>query len=106
MEQIESAVENPQDAAIGPLLPSQYFGALVGRSANVYQDGEKRLMLAILEDAIRVYLGVNCCTSNKSSAARQKREAAHWIFIDRSPSLFAFESLCDALGISADYVRS
>ena len=82
------------------LLPSQYFELLTGCSVL---EGEKRLMLAVLEDAVscfQKYAG--------SERGRRKRlfdEASEWIFDEDSNWVFSFEAICDALGISAPFLR-
>jgi hypothetical protein len=81
-------------------MPSQYYELLAGRSIL---EAEKRLMLAILEDA------VSCYQKNAGAArSRSKRlfdEATEWIFEEGSSWVFSFESICDVLGIDADFLR-
>jgi hypothetical protein len=63
--------------------------------------GERRLMLAVLEDAIRTLL-----LAKRTAVSRKRllRELA-W-FQSRSQSEpFAFESICDVLGIDPGYLR-
>jgi hypothetical protein len=82
------------------LLPSQYFDRIRRRSQH---DGERRLMIAILEDAVAVY--------RKQAGARDARgrslfhEAEEWIEDGEKSWLFSFENICDVLGIDADYLR-
>ena len=83
------------------LTPSQFFDRLRRRSEH---DGERRLMIAVLEDAIDVY--------RKRLDARDRRgrqlfdEAEAWIEDTDRSWLYAFENVCDILGIDADYLRS
>jgi hypothetical protein len=89
----------------GPLepdvvLPAQFFRALRGREAH---GGERRLIIAVLEDAI------NCLQKNLSATdsrgRRLFREAENWVMsADRNPP-FAFENICEFLSIDADYIR-
>ncbi len=82
------------------LLPNQYFAAFRrGRAV----EGERRLMLAVLEDAVDSY--------RKYALARDPREQAcfleakEWfVSYDRS-WLFAFENICDVLEMNAEYLR-
>jgi len=82
------------------LLPSQYFDRL--RSRSEY-DGERRLMLAILEDAIDVY--------RKQAGARDRKrqqlflDAETWIEDTDATWIFSFENICVALGLEPDYLR-
>jgi hypothetical protein len=83
------------------LLPNQYFAAFRrGRAV----EGERRLMLAVLEDAVDSY--------RKHAAACDPREQAcfleakEWFWSDDRSWLFAFENICDVLEMNADYLRS
>lgn len=82
------------------MLPSQYF-ASVG-SAGL--SGEKRLMLAVLIDAI------NVLQSWKGTGNPRKRrefaEAAQWVITHGTHHPFSFDSVCDALEIDSEVVRS
>lgn len=82
------------------LLPVQHArrtGARRGRQ------GEHRLMMAILEDAVDVYL--------KHAGARQgpKRElfdeAERWIDDEDTTWIFSFQSICHVLDIEPDAIR-
>jgi hypothetical protein len=82
------------------LLPNQYFAAFRrGRAV----EGERRLMLAVLEDAVDSY--------RKYALAREPREQAcflearEWFYSDDRSWLFAFENICDVLEMNADYLR-
>ncbi len=82
------------------LLPSQYFDRL-RRRASV--DGERRLMVAILEDAVDVY--------RKQAGARDRKrrqlfeDAEAWIESSETSWIFSYENICDMLGIDAEYLR-
>src|SRR5713226_2621962 len=83
------------------LLPSQFFDRVRRR---VEHDGERRLMIAVLEDAVDVY--------RKQAAAQEARnqqlfrEAEEWIEDRDRTWLFSFENICDVLGLDADYLPS
>lgn len=64
---------------------------------------EKRLMLAVLEDA------VICFQENLFARDKKKRqlflETEQWIFEERSSRLFAFDNLCQAVDLNPRYIR-
>src|SRR5438477_7364962 len=82
------------------LLPSQFFDRVRRRSEH---DGERRLMIAVLEDAVDVY--------RKQADAKDPRgqqlfqEAEVWIEDSDRSWLFSFQNICDVLDIDADYLR-
>ncbi len=83
------------------LLPNQYFAAFRrGRAV----EGERRLMLAVLEDAVDSY--------RKYALARDPREQAcflearEWFVSTDRSWLFAFENICDVLEMNAEYLRT
>ena len=82
------------------LLSAQYMENL-RRKTSI--EPEKKLMLAVLEDAI------NCFQANvMAERGRRKRlfdETLDW-FLDRGDDwLFSFESVCEILRLNPDYVR-
>jgi hypothetical protein len=82
------------------ILPSQYFGSL----GSVGLSSEQRLMLAVLVDAINVLQGWQ-----RVGSARKRRafaEAAQWVNTRGTNYPFSFDSLCDALEIDPDVLRS
>lgn len=61
---------------------------------------EKRLMLAVLEDAIA------CLRKHRVTGDARFSEARKWI-LEKSPERpFSFEFVCAALGLSASYLRA
>jgi len=82
------------------ILPAQYFGAL----GSVGLSSEQRLMLAVLVDAINVLQGWR-----RVGSARKRRafaEAAQWVNTRGTNYPFSFDSVCDALEIDPDVLRS
>lgn len=83
------------------LLASQYADRT--RPGAGARSPERRLMSAVLEDAVHVY--------RTHAAARSGRqhdlfaEAEAWIESDDRSYLFSFESVCDHLGLDAGYLR-
>ena len=82
------------------LLPSQHADR-TGRRR--FTDGEHRLMVAILEDAIDVY--------RKQAAARDTRkrhmfeDAEAWIEDRDATWIFSFENICTVLDLEPEYIR-
>ncbi|HVA76855.1 MAG TPA: hypothetical protein VNF27_03125 [Candidatus Binataceae bacterium] len=66
-------------------------------------EGERNLLFAILEDAIRCYLE-NC--NNRTALKRiQYVEAHDWIFSVKDRGPFSFVSVCENLDIEPDSLR-
>ena len=82
------------------LFPAQYFDT-VRRKAN--SEPEKKLMLAILEDAIDCFQKYIFARDGRGKGIF--REAEDWILEENSDRLFSFETVCDALGFNPSYVR-
>ena len=80
------------------VLPAQFFAP---RTAA--PEPERRLRLALLEDALRYY------TTYAGEPDRRARmlyeDAAEWFASDDRSEPFAFENVCDALGIDPDAIR-
>src|SRR3982750_2267192 len=83
------------------LLPNQYFAAFRrGRAV----EGERRLMLAVLEDAVDSYRKhVGACDPREQACFLEAKE---WFSSDDRTWLFAFENICDVLEMNADYLRT
>src|SRR5262245_51768816 len=68
-----------------------------------YQQGEKRLMLAVLRDA------VGCIERHNSGAGVRSlpahRAALRWVFAQDQDWLFSFENICLALDLDAGRLR-
>lgn len=83
------------------LLPSQLYD--LGGPGRAVLEGERRLMLAVLEDAV-------ACFQKNAGATGQRgrrlfREAEEW-FADQDGSwVFSFEAICTILNINSDYFR-
>ncbi len=83
------------------LLPSQYYELIAGRSVL---EGERRLMLAILEDAVSCYQ--RYVTAERGRNKRLYEEAEEWLFDDQQSGwVFSFESVCSALALDPVFVR-
>ena len=99
--------ESTDDAVAGlyetrVIVPVQFFV----QSATV-RTGEQRLMAAILEDAIGLYLKR---TPPSTAKLRQKfqhvlQQTECWLGSDDRVSLFSFLRICDALNLDPEYLR-
>jgi hypothetical protein len=68
------------------------------------EDGERRLMLAVLMDAIRTLTQLPRATPHLQKHKVWMQERA-WIMADDPSQPFSFVSICHALGLEAGYVR-
>ena len=80
------------------VLPAQVFD----RRADLLQP-EKRLMLAILEDATATLL--RHPTPRHAGKRRALRETEAWLDSPDTESPFAFIRICEALGLDAQWLR-
>jgi hypothetical protein len=99
----EVAIEDDREGALSPelMLPSQF--AELSRS-EASRPPELRLMLAILEDAIRVYQKTMHRKDQRSE--RLFHETAEWFNADDLSWPFSFAMICETLGLDPGYVRS
>lgn len=71
-------------------------------------EGERRLMLAVLIDAVRLTRSLQSCAARHALSLVKERQLVRelsWFFsFDRSHP-FAFENICEALGLEAEYIR-
>jgi hypothetical protein len=79
------------------ILPSQFLPRTVATP-------EKRLLLAVLEEAVGTYQRYVMATDRRGRMVFAEVEA--WFASEDVTWLFAFVPVCDALGIDATYVRS
>jgi hypothetical protein len=81
-------------------LPSQFYGT-GGLSRQV--DGEKRLMIAILKDAVECLNKYRGARSSLGSS--QYQNALEWVEDEGTEWLFSFNNICDLLGFDPGYLR-
>jgi len=82
------------------LLSDQYFENL---RRKTYFEPEKRLMLAVLEDAIRYYQ--DNLFSRNGKRKRIFNETEEWIVTQDGDGVFSFDHVCETLGLSPAYLR-
>ena len=83
------------DAADLGLIESVYKKSL--------REGEERLMLAVLENAVEHFQ--KYVLARKPSGKQLFREAEEWFLDKDSESLYSFENICDTLGFYPDHIR-
>jgi len=82
------------------LLPLQFFA---GMREKAKANGERRLMFAILEDAIDCFQKY---FEAKDGRGRQLgADAEEWLLSDDRSWLFSFVNVCETLGIHPDFLR-
>src|SRR5438552_17329665 len=91
-----------------PSDPTGFDGDVSVRYEAVYRRaepacGERRLLLAVLEDGIRTFLKNARATHGR--ALNLRREAYTWLVTDDRGDVFGFENICEALGIDASRLR-
>ena len=82
------------------LLPIQYFEAM--RRKHLLE-GEKRLILSVLEDAVECFM--KCIDSATNKGQRLFRDADEWIDLEDKRWVFSFDNVCDMLDINPEYMR-
>ena len=82
------------------LLPIQYFEAM--RRKHLLE-GEKRLVLSVLEDAVECFM--KCIDSSTNKGQRLFREAEEWINLEDKKWVFSFDNVCEMLDVNPEYLR-
>jgi hypothetical protein len=67
------------------------------------REGELKLMLAVLENAIEDFQKYVLATDKRGKELFQ--EAEEWILETDNPSFFSFDNICEHLQLNPDYVR-
>jgi hypothetical protein len=84
------------------ILPSQY-GNMCRKKLPA--EGERKLLFAVLEDAVRCYLK-NRDSGQTSRSDPEFLEAAEWLSSNEETGPFSYIKVCEALGINADFLRT
>lgn len=82
------------------LVPAQYFDRI---GSDIAFQPEKRLMLAVLEEAIATFQRHVGSTSPRS--LRLVEDVEEWTDARGQDWPFSFENICEALNLEAEYVR-
>ena len=67
------------------------------------REGEERLMLAVLENAVEYFQ--KYVLARKPSGKQLFREAEEWFLDKDREALYSFESICETLGLHPDHIR-
>jgi hypothetical protein len=96
-------INDPETSlSFGVILPSQYYDRGL---SETHDEGIRRLLIAILEDAVRTFQSDH---SMKSSMKRHRlaiQEAETWIVDDTDNYPLSFVNVCESLGIDSDALR-
>jgi hypothetical protein len=82
------------------LLPEQYLETF---RRKLHLEPEKKLMLAVLEDAIACFQKYVFARDGKGRMLFQ--EAEDWVLDTNSDWLFSFGNVCETLGFNPEYLR-
>ena len=100
------AVRRLDEPSAGPglepetILPSQFFDRF---QIDATLQPEKRLMLAVLEDAVGTFQ--KYVTSATRRGQRLFAEAEEWFAASATEWPFGFENICEALSLEPAYIR-
>lgn len=83
------------------ILPTQFAS---NGTIDASLQAEKRLMLAVLEEAVGTYQ--KYVSSRDRNGARLFEEADEWFHSDEIEWPFSFVNICHTLGLEVDYFRS
>jgi hypothetical protein len=90
---IDGGLGGPADPVV---VNEQFF-------KNGFRPGEERLMLAVLQDAVRCFQEHVLAQHLWEKTLLQ--EAENWIFEKNTNWFFSFENICETLQLNPDYIR-
>lgn len=82
------------------LLPDQFLDTF---RRKLHLEPEKKLMLAILEDAVACFQKYLTARDGKGKA--QFRDTDEWIYRGGDSGVFSFDLVCETLGLEPNYLR-
>jgi len=91
------------NASSGVLEPTD-SGLIEDLSKQIIRDGEKRLMLAVLENATEDFQKYALATDPRGKQLFQAAE--DWILDSDDPSFFSFRNICEHLYLNPEYMRN
>lgn len=92
---------NPHLFQPDTMLPSQYFAAALRRKGALKP--ERRLIIAILQDAIECYQ--KNLFAREGKARQLYADAEEWINSEDRSHYFSYENLCEILDMNPEFVR-
>jgi hypothetical protein len=84
------------------ILPVQFYDRGL---VSIQDEGIRRLLGAILEDAVRTFQSGQTIKVNRVSKRTAVREAEAWIFEASVRAPFSYNNVCQFLGIDPDALR-
>ena len=84
-------------------LDAADIGVIEGVYKKTIREGEERLMLAVLENAVEYFQ--KYVLARKPSGKQLFRDAEDWFLDKDSEALYSFENICDTLGFHPDHIR-
>jgi hypothetical protein len=79
----------------------------IGLIESVYKrtirDGEERLMLAVLENAVEYFQ--KYVLARNPGGKQRFQEAEEWFLDKDGETLYSFENICETLGLHPDHIR-
>src|SRR5438034_7464347 len=102
MESLLRAADDQREAELEPdiLLPCQLGDRLFGAARL---QPEKRLQLAVLQDAILTFHRLAAVEGHRSRRLFEEVDA--WFVSDEANGPFTFVTICDTLNLDLDYIR-
>jgi hypothetical protein len=91
------------NASSGVIEPTD-SGLIEDLSKQIIRDGEKRLMLAVLENATEDFQKYALATDPRGKQLFQAAE--DWILDSDDPSFFSFRNICEHLYLNPEYMRN
>jgi hypothetical protein len=86
------------------ILPEAIVPAKFSSASRGPAEGERRLLLALLEQALACYRKHASATDPRGRRAFAEAEA--WLMGEESGALCSFQAVCDFLGLDPDYIRT
>src|SRR4029434_9403796 len=79
------------------------IGCIEAVYKKTIREGEERLMLAVLENAVEYFQ--KYVLARKPSGKQLFRETEEWFLEKDSEELYSFENICETLGLHPDPIR-
>src|ERR1700728_5294327 len=84
------------------ILPSQFYHR---GGSETPKDGIRRLLSAILEDAVRIFQSVQPAKALTKRHQKLVHEAEAWLFDKSADNPLSYDTVCESLGIDPDAFR-